>query len=616
MKIVVCIKQVPTIADLKFDLESKRVIREGVPLGINTFDRRAITEAIRIKKERGAEVVAITMGPPQAKDALVECMALGADKAIHLLDMAFAGSDTLATSRALALALKKEGFDLLLFGMFSVDAETGQVGPEVAELLDIPQISGAIKIGFSPSLDEVIVERETDEGYETISCPLPALLMVQERLNTPARAEESDLAAARERPVEIVTAADLSSDTSLFGMAGSPTSVAEIRILSSAREKNVIDGDNPAEAAQKLAQYLVSRGVFGPWNRQDTLPRKAPKSASGSHANGRAVWAVAEVVQNQVRGVSLELLGKGAELADRLDSELAAVLIGNGLEAHARTLAAHGADRVYLVEHSALDHYSPEAYADALAEAITAHKPDIVIVPSTARGRDFTPRVAARLGLGLTGDCVGLDIDGEGRLVQLKPAFGGNVVAPILSRTVPQMATVRAGTLTRLEPDWSREAVIERVSPRDIRPTRTRMEGGPRELGMAIVGLDNARAVVGVGMGIGGPENLPVVQKLADVLGAPLGSTRRVGDVGWLPGQHQIGLTGKVVAPQLYISVGVRGAFNHMMGVQKAEVVVGINNDPKAEIFQNCDFGIVGDWAQVVPAVTEALQRAKEQAGK
>ncbi|MBM2826512.1 MAG: electron transfer flavoprotein alpha/beta subunit [Dehalococcoidia bacterium] len=616
MKIVVCIKQVPTIADLKFDMESKRVIREGVPLGINTFDRRAITEAIRIKKEHGAEVVAMTMGPPQAKDALVECLALGADKAIHLLDMAFAGSDTLATSKALALAIKKEGFDLLLLGMFSVDAETGQVGPEVAELLDIPQISGAIKIEFNSSLDEVTVERETDEGYETIRSRLPVLVMTQERLNTPIRAEESALAAARERPIEIMTAADLSPDPSIFGQAGSPTSVAEIRIMSSTREKMVIDGDNPTEAAEKLAQYLVSKGVFGPWKRQDTLPKRAKKRDTNGRGNGRAVWTVAEVVQNQVRGASLELLGKGAELADTLDGELAAVLIGNGLESHARTLTAHGADRVYLVEHDALAHYSPEAYAGALAEAITAHKPYIVLVPSTVRGRDFTPRVAARLGLGLTGDCVGLDIDGEGRLVQLKPAFGGNVVAPILSRTVPQMATVRAGTLTKLEPDWNRETVIERMSPRDIRPARTTMEGAPRDLGMAIVGLDSARTVVGVGMGIGGPENLPVVQKLADLFGAPLGSTRRVGDVGWLPGQHQIGLTGKVLAPQLYISVGVRGAFNHIIGVQKAEIVVGINNDPKAEIFENCDFGIVGDWAQVVPAVTDALTRAKERAGK
>ncbi|MBI3014257.1 MAG: electron transfer flavoprotein subunit beta/FixA family protein, partial [Candidatus Tectomicrobia bacterium] len=176
MKIIVCIKQVPEVEDLKFDPDKRTLVREGVENIINPFDRRAITQAVALKEQFGGEVLVVTMGPPQAEEALVEALAMGADRALHLVDRAFAGADTLATARTLAMLIEREGYDLVFCGRYSVDAETGQVGPEVAELLGIPQVTGVRKVEVQPGGKSFLAERETDDGYSVLEVPLPALL--------------------------------------------------------------------------------------------------------------------------------------------------------------------------------------------------------------------------------------------------------------------------------------------------------------------------------------------------------------------------------------------------------------------------------------------------------
>src|SRR5215470_11144866 len=201
---IVCVKQIPEMADMKFDCDRKVLIREGVRNILNPFDRRAVAEALRIKSLLGGQVTVMTMGPPQAKEALLECLAAGADRAIHLLDPAFAGADTLATARTLAESIKRMPFDLIFCGRYSVDAETGQVGPEVAELLDIPHVGGVCKLDFNGAADHVIAERETDEGFETIKCKLPALITAAERLVKPIKVKEQELEAVRNAPIQMI----------------------------------------------------------------------------------------------------------------------------------------------------------------------------------------------------------------------------------------------------------------------------------------------------------------------------------------------------------------------------------------------------------------------------
>jgi electron transfer flavoprotein alpha subunit len=308
-----------------------------------------------------------------------------------------------------------------------------------------------------------------------------------------------------------------------------------------------------------------------------------------------------------------ELLGKSVELADRLHGDVVGVLIGSNHDDDAAELAAYGADRVLQLEGPQLTQYSPEGYANALARAIQEFRPYAVLIPATVKGRDFAPRVAARLQLGLTGDAIGLEIDEQERLVQLKPAFGGNIVAPILSKTFPQMATVRPGMLEAMQPDWSRQPHIQQVEMPDVGPIRTQTVHSTQDVDATATSLEDADIVVSVGTGLGRRENLKLVRELSDVLGAAIGATRRVTDANWLPRQHQIGLTGKAVAPKLYFAVGIRGHMNHTIGMQRAQTVVAVNNDPEAPIFQVANYGIVGDCLQILPALTQALAEAKQR---
>ncbi len=606
MKIVVCVKQVPEVSEIRFNPETKTIVREGVPCAVNPFDRRAVTEAVRIKEEFGGVVTVMTMGPHQAREALLECLAMGADKGVHLVDSAFAGADTLATARALAIALGREGFDMIFCGRYSTDSETGQVGPEVAEILGIPHVAGVRKIEFEGN--KIIVERETDEGYEVIECEIPVLFTAAERLNRPIKVSSSDIEAAQMKPIEIITARSLSGDISNFGLKGSPTYVSDIFSIKTKREGIVASGENPSEAAEKLTQYMIERGLF---ERRKEESHMVERRIGDKKRDGRNIWVVSEITEGRLRNVTLELLGEGVRLSEKIGGELCAVLMGKGLSHHAKTLAAYGADGVYLIEHDELRTYTAEGYANAIIEAIKTYKPYIVLFPSTSDGRDYAPRVAAGLKLGLTGDCIGFDINEKGELIQLKPAFGGNIVASILSRTIPQMATVRPGMLKKIGPDWTQEAVVERIIPVNPGPIRTRVLSVQRDVDTSTVEIDSADVVITVGMGIGGSDRLSVIKELADVLGASIGATRRVVDAGWLPRQHQVGLTGKTIAPRFCIAVGIRGAFNHSIGIQKSNTVVAINSDPKAEIFQNADYGIVGDFAKVIPAITESVRRAK-----
>jgi electron transfer flavoprotein alpha subunit len=610
MKVVILVKQVPLVTDLKFDPETKTLIREGVPNVINPYDRYAIVESVKLKKAHGGEAVAVTMGPPQAREAMVEALALGCDRAVHIVDRAFAGSDTLATARTLSLFLQKEGFDLVFCGKYSVDAETGQVGPEVAELLGIPQITGITKLEVSEGGRHIRATRGTDEGQEIIECDLPALLTAEERLNRPGPTPAPALEAARNRPVEVLTASDLSQDQSMFGVAGSPTWVSEIYSVASTRQPVMLEASSVDVAVHTLTDHLLAQGLFGSWQGAGETPQIKAR-ASGARPD-RAIWVVSEMLLGKMHNATRELLGKSVELADRLHGDVVGVLIGANHDAYTAELAAYGADRVLQLEGPELLRYSPEGYANALARAIQEFRPYAVLIPATDRGRDFAPRVAARLQLGLTGDAIGLEIDAQDRLVQLKPAFGGNIVAPILSKTFPQMATVRPGMLQARQPDWSRQPLIQHLELPDVGPIRTQTVQTTQEVDASATSLEDAEIVVGVGTGLGRRENLKLARELADVLGAAIAATRRVTDANWLPRQHQVGLTGKAIAPQLYIALGIRGVMNHTIGIQRAHTIVAINKDPEAPIFQVANYGIVGDCLDIIPALTQALAEAKQ----
>ena len=610
MKIAICIKQVPVVSMLRFDNESRRVVREGVPNEVNPFDVLAVSAVAELKRHTEVEAVVYTMGPPQAEEALVQCLAMGMDRGVHLVDRAFAGSDTLATARALALALRRESFDLILCGRNSVDAETGQVGPEIAEMLGLPQVTGVRRLELDEQAGAVIVERETDEGHERLLCPLPALITVTEGVAPETFPRPDAVEAARAISIEQLTAADLADDASLFGAGGSPTWVGEVYSEESDREAIVVRNEPVDASVARLMQYLEQRGVFQDTDDADGVA--TPRGPVRERGELGSIWVVAELLGGEVRPVTLELLGRASELATYLGTNVEAVLMGDAAERHAALLAAHGADIVWLADDARLSRYDTESHTTILAQVIDDHAPYAVLLGATANGLDLAARLAARLELGLTGDCIGLDLDDEGRLVQLKPAFGGSVVAPILSRTRPQMATVRPGILTPAAPDFSVPSVVRPLAVGEVTEPRVRLlESVPTDSAEGAE-LEHASVVVSVGMGIGGPENIGVARELADALGGSLGATRDLVDAGWMPRQHQVGLSGKAVSPKLYVAIALRGPLNHTVGIRKAGTVVAVNNSARAPIFRAADFGIVGDYAEVVPALTEAVKARSE----
>src|SRR5436309_5613351 len=596
MRIVVCVKWVPALGSLRFDPETRRLVREGLPGEGSSFDLRALGAAVALRAAHGGEVVALTMGPPGARDGLVECLALGADRALHLVDAVLAGSDTLATARALAAALEREAPDLVLFGRASTDAETGQVGPEVAELLGLAQVTGARRLELDPAARTFVAERETDEGFETVTGPLPAVVTAAEDLAEERFPTKAERQAAEAKPIAGLGAAEVGLLAEEVGARGSPTGVAGLEHGPSVRRGEILAGDSPAARARALGERL--RALAPPRDDRPALPARGA-------ANGPPVWVVAEIGPGGPKQVTAELLAKAAELAVRLGAPVEALVLGDGAQ-HAGALAAAGADRVLVAEGPGLVPYTTDAHAAILAEAIRARTPRLVLVPSTARGRDLAPRVAARLGLGLTGDAIDLDLDAEGRVRQMKPAFGGAIVAPILSRTRPEMATVRPGILRPARPDPTRRAAVERLAVPAV-PARVRVRE-QRSLGDAAgAALQAADVVLGVRRGIGGPAALPAIAALAARLGAAVAATREVTDLGWLPKQHQVGLTGRAIAPRLYVALALSGAPEHVVGLRRAGVIVAINKNPKAPIFKAADLGIVSDYAPLLPLLEAAL---------
>ena len=603
LKIAVCIKQIPLIEEANFDSTTKTIKRDG-PSVISAFDLRAISLAVELKNRHGAETTVVTMGPPQARDALVDALAMGMDRAVHLEDRAFAGADTLATARALAIWLARGNFDLILLGKYSLDAETGQVGAEIAELIGAAQITGARKLELDGR--RLRAERESDEGFEEIEAGMPAVITCAERIAQPVKVKPGASEEAKTGPIQSVRAAELGADPKEFGLAGSPTWVQEVRVVTTPKtECKFIDSTDAERAAAEVMSALETIGALNPRAHNRRSIGTARRAGNRNHD----LWIVCETdLEGRLTRGTLEMLSRGDELASRLGGALVAVGFGGAIARHAGCLASFGADQVLLVEHPALASYTPEATAEAVAKLVLTHAPWGILIGATERGRDWGPRLAARLSLGLTGDAIDIELDSERRMVALKPAFGGNIVASIYSKTFPQMATVRPGVLELAAPSQARDAEI-RIARPELSAPKSRLIKAHSILDATIAPLEGAEVVVGIGMGVGGPDGVTKAAVFARVLGAAICATRRVTDNGWVPRQLQVGLTGKSIDPRLYIAIGVRGASNHTCGLKRADTIVAINNDADAPIFERANIGLVADWETTLPALQDAFRR-------
>ncbi|MFH1791435.1 MAG: electron transfer flavoprotein subunit alpha [Candidatus Omnitrophota bacterium] len=319
------------------------------------------------------------------------------------------------------------------------------------------------------------------------------------------------------------------------------------------------------------------------------------------------VWVFCEQKKGVIQSVSYELLGEGRKLADKLGVRLAAVLLGEGLEAKARELSSRGAEVVYLIDSPKLRHYQDEPYTNALVKLILEHRPEIFLCGATIIGRSLISRVAVRINAGLTADCTGLDIDMDKRLLlQTRPAFGGNIMATIITPNHrPQMATVRHKVMKEAVPDTSLkgELIVKKYDDA-IYGSRTRLLDIVEEI-EETVNLSEADIIVSGGRGVGGAGNFDVIRHLAKALSGAVGASRSAVDAGWIPYSHQVGQTGKTVCPKVYIACGISGQIQHLIGMQSSKIIVAVNKDPDAPIFKVATYGIVGDLFKIVPVLAK-----------
>jgi electron transfer flavoprotein alpha subunit/NAD-dependent dihydropyrimidine dehydrogenase PreA subunit len=321
----------------------------------------------------------------------------------------------------------------------------------------------------------------------------------------------------------------------------------------------------------------------------------------------RGVLVFGEQRGGVIAPVVYELIGKGRELADKLEERLECVVLGEHMTAQAEDLATYGVDRVYLFDSPLLADFRDDPYTYLLSTLIRAVKPSIVLIGATSIGRSLAPRLAIRLQTGLTADCTGLDIDDQGNLLQTRPAFGGNVMATILcTNHRPQMATVRYKVMKRAEKQPGRRGEIVLKDVVEALTDRTRILSVSTE--SEDVSLTEAQIIVSGGKGLGSPDGFKLLEELADALGGAVGASRLVVDEGWIPFKHQVGLSGKTVRPRLYIACGISGAVQHLAGMQTSDVIVAINKDPSAPIFKIADYGIVGDLYDVIPEIIRLVK--------
>jgi len=318
------------------------------------------------------------------------------------------------------------------------------------------------------------------------------------------------------------------------------------------------------------------------------------------------VLVFAEQEEGEIHQVSFELLGKGRKLADRLGVQLNAVLLGWQIEDKAFELVYRGADNVFLYDHPSLRDFDVIRYGRNIVKLVRETRPDIFLIGATRIGRTLAPRIAAALKTGLTADCVDLDLDDEGNLIQIRPAFSGNIMAQIRTRTRPQMATVRYRVMKMLERDMGRRGRIIKGEIEVIEETGMKIL---EKIKADEVNLSDAEVIVSGGRGLKKPEDFKMLQELAEALGGVVGSSRPLVDAGWISKDHQVGFSGNIVKPKVYIACGISGSPQHLFGMRDSDVIIAINKDPTAPIFNVSDYGIVGDIYEVIPLIIRRVKR-------
>ncbi|MDD2714704.1 MAG: FAD-binding protein [Candidatus Wallbacteria bacterium] len=595
LRLFVCLKQVPDTAEISIDPVTGSLKREGVDSIISPFDMHALEEAVRIREEHGGTVTVISMGPPQAADALAEAIARGADNAYLITDRAFAGSDTWCTSLILSRAIEHlGGADLIFCGKQAIDGDTAQVGPGIAEHLGIPQIDSVNRV-VALGKDKITVQSLCGNGSDTIQSGLPLLITAVKELNTPRQASLADWSRALVSEIRTLDAATLGFETSQVGLSGSPTRVRSIRTVAYSKKTVFLTG-NTEEICRQILDLLKIKKTIS----------KIDYNVQRCAVNDARLILVIGELDAEITALTRELLSIAAVLAAQRCARVGVIFCGHQLNLPLNEIQA---DSVYLLDDQKLSIFDARVHCSAIAQLCKSLQPEIILGGASFQGRALLPRISVKLRTGLTADCTELDLDEKGLLLQIRPALGGNILATITcERHKPQMATVRAGVFKQVnhfpggcKPEILTPAVlIEEES--GFRIIRHESYSCPeKDSGLMISG----------GIGIGSREAFSGLKKLAEITGASLGASRAAVDAGWIEYRHQVGQTGKTVQPEHYLSFGISGAVQHLVGMQSAGIVISINKDPAAPIFSISDYAVVADCFPIMEIMLKMVAAEK-----
>jgi electron transfer flavoprotein alpha subunit len=628
MNYIVLVKQVPDIKNIPkeaWDWEKGTLKRGLLDNVCNELDKQAMAFALRMREKHPGQIVSLTMGPPFAEEVLRYTLSLGAEASVLLTDRKLGGADTAATAYPLAQAIRKiekEIFKgdrnyIIVSGMQSVDGDTAQVPPQIAEELGIVHIAYATAFGYDNG--HLKVDRITRRGKETVS-PLsyPCLVTVTQ-WTEPFYPSFGRTRWAYSQKLYQWSAADVTADESRIGLAGSRTNVVRIFSPKEVAQRNCVF-ENDITKLVKMVKETFAQKLVATAKEEEKPKYRVPEGKKPDYTGD--VWVYAEQEGGEINPASFELLGKATELARPLNEKVGAVLVGKDVKVLAQELIAYGANKVYIAEHELLANFLPVPYAKAVAELIEKYKPQMMLFSATPLGRELGPRVAYRANSGLTADCTGLDIvdfkrgsrEYIGILMQTRPALGGNIMASIISQnSTVQMSTARPGVMRALTADKKRTGEVFEHAPHI-----TEADLGARivaaELRPLASELKDAAVIVCGGGGCKTKEGFDkYVRPLAESLGKFLGQEAMVGasrvavEAGFIDRTHQVGQTGQTVKPRVYLAVGVSGAVQHVTGMQSSDIIIAINKDPNARIFKVADFGVVGNLEEVVPELIQAL---------
>jgi len=606
MNIIVCIKQVPDTSEIKINYETNTIDRSSVDNIINPYDLHAIEEAVRLKEKHQATVTVLTMGPPQSENALREAIARGADKAFLLSDRFFAGADTFATSYTISKMVEKiKDYDLIICGKQAIDGETAQVGPEIAELLNIPLITYVNKI---TEIENGFIRTEclTSSGTRSIKARLPALITVTKAINIPRLISLNNLYKSFNYKIDLINSSDLNIESTKTGLKGSPTKVKKIKTLTYYKKALIIEG-SPGDTALKIIDLINNKINEKKSGKSDIKLLEKDKITKDNK-----IFIIGELNNYKITISTYQLTFIARKLSADLKSSVNLLMLTDNAEAVIEENPRPDVHNLIIIENPNFKEFNPGIFKDAVYDYLKDKSPEIILGTSSYEGRTLLPCLAAKFHTGLTADCTGLDIDPETKLlVQTRPAYGGNILASIECESFkPQMATVRPNTFPYIKPENCKPGIKILKLKFDIKDQVEILKNSMEEI--SAKETPGSEIIISGGRGIGNKNDFSVVYELAGLMKAEIGASRSAVDAGWISYNHQIGQTGKTVSPKVYLACGISGSAQHLAGMQSSELIIAINKDVNAQIFNFSDYGIVGDYKIIVNEMIKILKGKNE----